>query len=352
MESVMESRQQSRVSALALTIPGLGRIVRAQATHAGMRPGAVEFDGRSDVLVVSASSWAAIGALATVDDVLADLGTIPIRRAVRATVDQLDRRRVSDLIERLGAQRLVPPGRSMRVVVRMTSERYFLRTALRAEIQRKMGTAADHANRASVELWALQIGDRLRLGIRLPAIGRRDQPARPADRPGSLRPAVAAAMVTLVDGAAAILDPTCGTGTVLLEASASGGIAIGGDRDRTALDMARTNGCARLVHLDARQLPFTRDAFDAVVANLPFGQQHSVQGSPVAWYRRVLTEALRVAPRAVVLAPVSTPFRQALGRLHVEIGGRYEIRLLGQRATIWSIAREGVIGVHRVATHR
>jgi hypothetical protein len=59
----------------------------------------------------------------------------------------------------------------------------------------------------------------------------------------------------------------------------------------------------------------------------------------VAWYRRVLTEALRVAPCAVVLAPPSTPFHQALGRLHVDVQERHDIHLLGRRATIWALTR-------------
>jgi len=335
----MGSRQQPRASAVVLTIPGLGAIVRAQAARAGLRPSPVEFDGRSDVIVLSASSWADIGKLATVDDVLADLGSIPIARTARTTVDRIDRRHVSDLIDTLRTHRLVPQGRALRIVVRMTTERHFQRRALRDEVQRKMVTSTGRANQPSVELWVIQIGDRLRLGIRLPGVGRRDQPPRPADRPGSLRPAVAAAMLSLVDGAGTILDPTCGTGTIVLEAAACGVFAIGGDRASTALRAARVNGCAHLMDLDARRLPFNRDVFDAVVANLPFGQQHTVQGSPVAWYRRALTEALRVAPRAVVLAPANTPFRQALGRLHVQIEKRHDIRLLGQRATIWSLKR-------------
>lgn len=329
----------TRASALALTVPGLGAIVRAQAARSGLRPGVVEFDGRSEVIAMSSRSWSAVGDLRTVDDVLADVGAIPIERSARTTAARLDVPRANEVIGDLRARRLVPPGRDVRVVVRMRSERHFQRTALRDELQRRMLTSPARDDRPSVELWAIQIHDRLRLGVRLPGVGRRDQPPRPADRPGSLRPAVAAAMLSLADGARTILDPTCGTGTVVTEATAVGRHAIGGDHDAAALRLARTNGCTDLLQLDARDLPFRAAEIDAVVANLPFGQQHHVQGTPVAWYRRVLTEALRVAPRAVVLAPASTPFHQALGRLNVNVHERHNIRLLGQRATIWTLTR-------------
>lgn len=329
----------TRASALVLTVPGLGTIVRSQAARAGMRPGAVEFDGRSDLITMSAQSWAAIGELRTAEDVLADLGIVPIQRTARATVAQIDLRRVEEAMGSLRTQRLVSTGRAVRVVARMTSERHFQRTALRDEIQHRLLTTPVRDSRPSVELWAIQIRNHLRLGVRLPGVGRRDQPSRPADRPGSLRPAVAAAMVNVADGARAIADPTCGTGTIVLEAVAAGAFAIGGDRDPAALHLSRANGCAHLLQLDARSLPFRADELDAVVANLPFGRQHHVQGAPVAWYRRVLTEALRVAPCAVVLAPPSTPFHQALGRLHVDVQERHDIHLLGRRATIWALTR-------------
>src|SRR4051794_6373058 len=106
----MGSPQQhpTRASALVLTNPGLGAIVRGQAARDGLRSGVVEFDGRSEVIAVAARSWAAIGNLTTVEDVLADLGRISIRRTTRATVAQLDVRRIGTAIETLRAARLVP----------------------------------------------------------------------------------------------------------------------------------------------------------------------------------------------------------------------------------------------------
>lgn len=135
-----------------------------------------------------------------------------------------------------------------------------------------------------------------------------------------------------------LLDPCCGTGTILTEAAA-GWSATGGDIDEAAVSGAAVNTGAAVVVLDARRLPFSDDAARAVATNLPFGRQHRVQGLPVAWYRRVLAEAGRVAPTLIVLAAASPPYRQALGRLPLELRARHDIVLLGEAATIWSLER-------------
>jgi tRNA G10 N-methylase Trm11 len=162
---------------------------------------------------------------------------------------------------------------------------------------------------------------------------------RAVERPGALRPVVAAAMIRLVDGDGTTLDPCCGTGTIAVEASAVGRTALAGDLDPLAVAAATANGVAPVLRLDARRLPLPADSVGAVVTNVPFGRRHLVQGDPVAWYRRVLAEALRVAPQAVVLAASTQPFRQALGKLDVDVSGRHRIELLGNRTTIWDIRR-------------
>ena len=75
------------------------------------------------------------------------------------------------------------------------------------------------------------------------------------------------------------------------------------------------------------------------MTNLPFGGQYRVQGLPVAWYRRVLAEASRVAPTVIVLAAPSSPYRQALGRLRLDLRVRHDITRLGKPSTIWALER-------------
>lgn len=136
-----------------------------------------------------------------------------------------------------------------------------------------------------------------------------------------------------------LLDPCCGSGAILAEAALAGWTAVGGDLVDEATAATTLNATGDVIRLDARQLPFRDDQFGVVVSNLPFGHQYEVQGAPVAWYRRTLSEATRVAPRAVVLAPASTPFRQALGRMNVTLRERHNVEVLGRPSTIWVIDR-------------
>jgi tRNA G10 N-methylase Trm11 len=219
--------------------------------------------------------------------------------------------------------------RPVRLVVRVQDESRFTRTELRREYARRLGRRVTDREGAS-ELWVLQTRERkIWVGLRV------DQPrrARRVELPGALRPSVAAAMLELVVDRGLVVDPCCGSGTIPLAAQH----AIGSDL--VTAEAARANGVAIVMRADARQVPLRDNSATAVVTNLPFGRQHQVQGSPVAWYRRVLTEALRVAPQAVVLAAATQPFRQALGRLDVELAGRYEITLLGNRTVIWDVQR-------------
>lgn len=199
------------------------------------------------------------------------------------------------------------------------------------------------ADSADVEVWVLQVGPTTyRVGLRIPGLGARAGGRRLVERPGSWRPAAAAAMVHLAGEPRGLLvDPCCGSGTILAEAERAGWSVLGGDRDAGAVEAATLNTGGVIALLDARRLPLATDAAQAVVTNLPFGEQHRVQGLPVAWYRRALAEASRVAPVLVVLATASAPYRQALGRLPLRLRSKHDIVLLGRRASIWTLERTG-----------
>ena len=277
------------------TVPGLGPFVVREARRRGLSPGRITTDGRADLVAFDAPP----PRLRTTEDAFVALRDLS---AVR---------------------------RPVRLVVRVQNEARFTRTQLRRQYERRLGRLATTQTDAD-ELWVLQTHTgAMWLGLRV----RQTRPRRAAERPGALRPAVAAAMLELVVAPGLVVDPCCGTGTIPRAAHD----AIGGDLH---VDAARANGVAPLLCADARRVPLRDNAAAAVVTNLPFGRQHVVQGSPVAWYRRVLQEALRVAPQAVVLAAPTTPFRQALGRLRVDVAGRYDITLLGNRTTIWDVRRD------------
>ena len=333
--------------AIALTLPGLGDLLEIEARRAGLHINGRARDRRADLVRISRATPAQLQSLQCAEDVLLQLPNIRLDSTAARTAKQLERSAILQAVRSSDCFGAVPASRVLRPVVRLSSERHFTRSALRDAIGRHLGTTRP-GGRSELELWVLQDGRVLRVGVRIPSVTRRG--ARHVERPGALRPVVAAAMVALLDPTArSVLDPCCGTGTVLAAVTNSGRLSIGGDLDRVAIGAAASNTAGPLVRLDARQLPWSSGSFAAVVSNLPFGRQHEVQGSPVAWYRRVLQEALRVAPHAVVLAPPSTAFRRALGRIRADLDRRIDVELLGQPATIWSVRRRSA---QHISPHR
>jgi predicted RNA methylase len=279
------------------TVPGLGPLVMREARRLGLSPGRVTNDGRADLVAFNCPP-----------------PRLRTAEAVFTAVPDVARVR-----------------KPVRLVVRVQDESRFTRHELRRSLERRLGRFATSSEDAA-ELWVLQARDRqLWIGLRQ----RSERSRRSVELPGALRPAVASAMLELVAAPGPIVDLCCGTGTIPRAATS----AIAGDNDAAAVRAAHANGVRLLMRADARRAPLRADCAAAVVTNLPFGRQHVVQGSPVAWYRRVLSEALRIAPQAVVLAPATTPFKQALGRLDADLAGRYEITLLGNRTVIWDVRR-------------
>ena len=319
--------------ALVLSPPGLRELSLREARQLALDATAVSSDRRADIVGIRRPPDDF--SLRTAEDVLSVVGSLRIRPTAAATASALDR---AALVSALAVVRDAEgiARRGLRVVVRVTDERRFHRTALRAALERTLGPLHDEAG--DEELWVIQTGPgTLHVGIRMRSRSRRT--TRPVERVGALRPAIAAAMVLCAGCPQVVLDPCCGTGSVLAEVAGAGGAAVGGDIDTSAIAAASANGPAPLVQLDARRLPFARDSFESVITNLPFGRQYEVQGTPVAWYRRVLAESLRVAGAAVVLAPPSVPFRQALGRLKLDLRERHDVTVLGERAAIWRLER-------------
>ncbi|MGH8776651.1 MAG: TfoX/Sxy family protein [Jiangellaceae bacterium] len=103
---------------------------------------------------------------------------------------------------------------------------------------------------------------------------------REAERAGALRPTVAAAMIGLAgELSGTLLDPCCGSGTILAEATAAGWSAAGRDIDPEAVETSRLNAAIAAVDVgDARQLDLRDGSVSVCVSNLPFGRQYDVQG--------------------------------------------------------------------------
>ncbi|MDZ7689146.1 MAG: methyltransferase domain-containing protein [Halobacteriales archaeon] len=127
---------------------------------------------------------------------------------------------------------------------------------------------------------------------------------KPFFKPGSMSPVLARTLSNIAGGydGATVLDPTCGTGGVLVESALAGGRAVGGDASREMVEGARTNlrefcedADGRLFVGDARSLPLCDGSVDCAVTDLPYGRASHVEGeSPETLARSVLGELRRV----------------------------------------------------------
>ncbi len=342
----------------ATSIPGLAAILADEiASLPGVTVGqGHECDGRNDVVPFSASSSAQdLFGLRVSEDIFVEVSSARRGRTARDLVGRLvDDRALDQALSVYGAH--VQPLRArmtFRVIVRVLSERQFLRSTLRDELTRRIGASKPRwrvGDPASLEFWALETRLGLfRLGLRLTGSSMRHRDGRVVERPGALRPTVAAAMVRLLsrpsfDGV--LLDPFCGSGTILTEAAAVGWRPLGADLDPEAVKVARSNvqGAAWLLVADARRLSLVAQSVSAVASNLPFGKQYRIQGSASRWFDAVLQEMTRVTrPEAtiVLLVPPLPAFERALAKESL-LGDvqRTNLRLLGMPTTLWRLRRK------------
>lgn len=128
---------------------------------------------------------------------------------------------------------------------------------------------------------------------------------RTANYRGSLNATFAAAMVELTQPVPTdrFLNVMSGSGTILLERlrRASLACAWGVDNSTAAHEAARQNaagieasGSHGWLHADATALPFAKETFDAVCADLPWGISHGAQAQNADLYRHTFAEVRRV----------------------------------------------------------
>lgn len=335
---------------LFLTIPpGLGRIAaRVLGREHGVRVREHGNDGRADVLMVEAEGKAA-AAVAEFD--IAEEVCVEFGRTLRSEGDAAPwiaaRLWRGERIDRaltawstLGGKN--GPGLTFSAVVRVLRERPFRRTELRHEVARAVSSRQPNwraADPARLEVWVSEYRPgRFVGGLRVPGPA---SPKRPVERPGSLRPAVAAAMVRLAgkpDGV--LLDPCCGSGAVLADAVGRGWDAHGVDVDPGAVAATRRNAPGAEAEVgDVRRLALVDGSVAACVSNLPFGERFQVSGPVDVWLGEALAEMARVVRaggRVVVLAPEIPPVAvpTALGREE-----KHRMQLLGMPTTLWVFRR-------------
>lgn len=337
----------------ALAVPGLGPLLADElGASDGVRVQDCGYDGRSDVVCFTAEPHALphLGRLRLAEDVFAEAG-----RTLRAEGDRAN----------WIAGRLLKPGRtrraldvrdltsepvrhraSYRVIVRVRQERSFQRTELRRQLAAAIAKQQPQwrfDDPAELEFWVIehQPGKFL-AGLRASDARMRQHDGRSEERRGALRPTVAAAMVRLASQPGdTLLDPCCGSGTILTEALSAGWKRVHGtDIDPHAVGVTRHNvPTARLSIADARRLCYDSASMGACVSNLPFGHQYDRHEDTDTWLRKVLTELARVTAaggRVVLLTP---GVNRTAVPTQLRLASRMQIRLLGRKTSLWCYDR-------------
>lgn len=343
---------------LVLTVPGLARLSRRElADVPEVRVTGDGFDGRADVLLCTAprDAMPAIRELRTVEDVFVEVGRTQRSEGDRAgwISGRLWRhgraeKAVSTWFAQSARVRHKPGDRAKltyRVIVRVLQERSFHRTQLRDQLTKTI--ARDYpawriADPARLEIWAVEYAaGKIVAGLRVSDASMRQRRGRTTERSGALRPAVAAAMVREAGaGPGVLLDPCCGSGTILSEAKELGWDVVGRDIDGDAIDASRSNvKGADLAVGDAQRLEHADASVNVCVSNLPFGRQYDVDEDKSAWLAAVLGELARVTVpggRIVLLVPA---IPRAVVPPELRVRARHQLRLLGVKTAMWVLDR-------------
>ena len=187
-------------------------------------------------------------------------------------------------------------------------------------------------------------GDTAVVGLRLAERSLSRRSYKQEHVPGSLKPAVAAALLRLAEVTShqRILDPCCGAGTILIEAKSYGATAWGGDINQQAVASARINASqagadVNLQQWDARALPLSEKSVDCVISNLPWGRAVTTNRSLPILYQEISEEIERVLmPGGQVALLTNLPDLVQFKRLKCD--KQLEISLFGQTptVTVWS----------------
>ena len=340
--------RQRRSSFFASCAAGLARLLREQLEQIpGLEVTGTGSDGQADYVLFDADREGRAEALRSrlAQDVFVEAGrtsrdgiTDPGLLAGRCWRPDSVQRALS-----VWAEQVRPLSTSMtfgitaRVQTGPRSLRAGLRGALAAVIRRDRPRWRA-ASAPQVHIWLSEWRDgQLVAGLRLGG-NRPHDPAGPVEA-SAFVPSVAAAMVYLAGKAGGVLlDPCCGSGTILAEALAAGWTAEGTDVHPASLAKARRTAAGATVREgDATEILEPDDAVGACVSGLPpIGPGDVLEPG---WLTAALAEMSRITRTggAVVLLTTDIPRQAIPGALRLR--QQLPLRAAGGRETIWVFRR-------------
>jgi tRNA (guanine6-N2)-methyltransferase len=167
----------------------------------------------------------------------------------------------------------------------------------------------------------------------------------------SLNPAIAFAMVELagIDQSDRVLDPCCGSSTILIERQLlKPAICIGVDIDPRALECAKQNIIAagveiELKHGDIKDKKFSDGYFTKIISNLPYGIHTGSRDKNKELYRFLADKAvkwLKVGGKAVFITNAKSLLRNSFEFNPAwRLIGEYPVKVGGLTLSIFEIER-------------
>ncbi len=365
------SRSRTAVGFGVLTFAGLAEITQRELEPYHPSEVAV-FRLRNYDLIVGKVSEASAGRLAglrTVEDVFYMMG-VPVAVAVRRDLGKLDR--IVSRAEVLNGVRLknafCGPRRrkspTFNCFVKQDRDRDVRRKQIAERVAARVGSCLPRWRRADpseIELWGFYVKGSVHVGLRVSDEGMKYRGKAPQQRRGALRPTIAAALALLADPkpGSLVVDPMCGTGTILEEVFHREKAAryAGGDAAQEAVELAGERLAAYGIPIrrwEAKELPFGDAQIDCIVCNLPFGRRYSTGSQNPALYRALLSNwrrKLKAGGRMVLLTADSAALEGGLLGLGLKWRSECKVKVLGVWATIYVVekgpARRGRAGTGR-----
>jgi SAM-dependent methyltransferase len=350
-----------RLKMFATCSPGVGRLLRRQlAAVDGIDVTGSGFDGRDDIVFFDANRAARTHALRSrlAEHVFAEIGRAS-RSGGASRARGAGAGAVASNAWQAGAVeralsvwaeevRQLSGSMTYRVAAQVRMQTRLQRSDLRRALAAVIGADKPRwrfADPAQLEFRLSEWHDgQYVAGLRISGTAG-ERTGRPAEPSGTLPATVAAAMVELAGQTPAVLpgrrgrvllDPCCGAGTILTEASAAGWTAEGSDIDPVAVETASRAAAGVPVQLgDARDLLLADDCVSACVSWLP----GRVPGSWPAFAGAVLAELSRVTHsggRVVLLAP---ELPRAVIPAALRLRKQVPVRLAGTTQSIWVFHR-------------
>jgi tRNA (guanine6-N2)-methyltransferase len=307
----------------AMTMPGLETLAFSEIRAVVQESELVKFM-RGIALFRTPAVSDSLLELRTTEDVFVTLAHIKgLRRGVDALRVLHSATLTAELEDALTCWRRIHHGsrpRTWRVVSQMSGTYDFRRMdagkavsdALRRTMPKGTRQVEDDAD---LEVWLWLGGGDVLIGIRLSDATMRHRSYKREHLPASLRPTVAASMAWLARPTAddVVLDPLCGTGTILIERALLAPVEreLGGDLRSEAVTLSRRNAAAADVDVslevwDARELPLEASSVTRIITNLPFGKQLGTKAENEPLYTALSQEFNRVlAPGGLVVSLTS-----------------------------------------------